>query len=463
MTMIQEQKVGYLNRGQMHFYQGEGVNFIIDNPRCCTWFEPGLGKTITTLTAVVDLFDDFEIYRVLVVGPLRVVRKTWPDEIRAWSHTKKLRYTVIDGTAAEREKLALRDTAIHLISRDLLHWLVDFWNGDMPYDMVVLDEASSFRNHTSRRTKAAKIVCSQMKRVVQLTGTPAPNGLHQVWSQIYLLDNGARLGHTFTDFKSRWFDYDPYAQRLTPKGHAERVIHERLKDICFTLKSEDYLELPELISRNVLVEMDDAQKQTYKKLQKDAVLQMEGTDLAAFNAAALAQKLLQYANGAVYLETGQYQVFHEGKTEALRDIVDEAAGEPVLVVYNYKSDLERLKKAFPAGVKIDSDDSINRWNAGQLEVAFIHPKSGGMGLNLQAGGRIIVWFGLTWDLEDYEQMKKRLHRQGQTKPVIMHHLVTAGTIDETVVAVLPQKAAVQNRLLDAMKRHVEEVLTSTDS
>lgn len=444
-------------RDDLKHYQKVGSDFIVDKMKLALYWEMGLGKTVTTLTAMRDLFDDFEICRVLVVGPLRVVRKAWPDEIQNWEHTKDLSFTVIDGTLAQRTKLACANTMIHLVSRDSLRWLVAFWRGALPYDMLVLDEAQSFRAQSSQRWRAALVASTRVKRIVELTGTPTPNGLHQVWAQIHLLDHGARLGHTYTSFKDRWMDYNPFSRRLEAKPHAEKAIHDRLRDICFTLKSEDYLDLPEWIDRTVKIELTPAQQAQYDKLEADAVLAFGDTEITAFNAGALAGKLLQYANGAVYVDGKKYEVFHNAKIDALRDIVEESAGESVLVAYNYKSDLERLQLAFPSGVKIDSNFSIRLWNAGLAEIAFIHPQSGGLGLNLQAGGRIIVWFGLTWDLEMYQQLIKRLHRQGQEKPVIVHHLVCEGTIDERVIGAISAKAAAQDRFLDAMKRLVAKV------
>lgn len=445
-------------RTALRRFQNAAVEFGHQTPRCAYFMQMGLGKTITTLTLLRDLFDQFEIYRVLIVGPLRVIRQSWPAEIAAWEHTRDMSYTVIDANSVKKkERLACSDTMIHLVSRDSLKWLVEFWRGALPYDMIVLDESSSFRNASSNRWKAALVASVRVKRLVELTGTPAPNGLHQLWAQIHLLDHGQRLGHTYTSFKDRWMDYDPYAQRLTAKPHAEKVIHDRLKDICFTLKSEDYLELPPRIDRNVLLQLTEAQQAQYDKLERDAILALPEGEIATFNAGALAAKLLQFANGAVYTEGKDYQVFHDAKIEALKDIVDDANGEAVLVAYNYKSDLARLKTAFPSGMQIDSDESITLWNQSKLDIAFAHPMSAGLGLNLQAGGRIIVWFGLSWDLELYQQFCARLHRQGQTKPVIIHHLVCAGTIDESVIHALPAKAAVQDRLMDAMKRRIESV------
>ncbi|MES3001349.1 MAG: DEAD/DEAH box helicase [Pseudomonadota bacterium] len=445
-------------RSALHHYQDAAVEFGRKNEKCAIWAEMGLGKTPITLTLLRDLFDDFEIYRVLIVAPLRVIRTSWPNEIAAWEHTHGMSYTVIDGQQNQKKKLACSDTMIHLISRDSLKWLVEFWRGALPYDVLVLDEASSFRSQSSQRWRAALVASTRVKRIIELTGTPTPNGLHQAWAQIHLLDHGARLGHTYTSFKDRWLDYNPFTQKLTAKPHAEKVIHERLRDICFTLKAEDYLDLPARIDRNVMTELTPEQQAQYEKLERDAVLEMDAGEITAFSAGALAAKCLQFSSGAVYDADKNYTVFHDAKIEALRDIIDEANGEPVLVAYNYKSDLARLKKAFPGGMQIDTDESITLWNEGKLDIAFAHPQSAGLGLNLQAGGRVIVWFALTWNLELKQQFDARLHRQGQTKPVIIHHLVCAGTIDEDVMQALPAKAAVQNRLMDAMKRRIERVL-----
>lgn len=442
------------SREELRHYQLAAYNFARDHKKSALFLDMGLGKTVTALTLAADFLANFEAAKVLIVGPKRVVRKTWPDEIGEWEHTKHLSYTVIDGTEKQRERATRELTSIHTISRDNVRWLLDHWWKALPYDYVIIDESSSFRNASAKRWMAMRLIASKARRVTLLTGTPAPNGLHQLWGQITLLDGGQRLKQTYSIFKELWFNEDTYSRKITPKAHAEAAIHERIKDICFTLRSEDYLELPPITYNDIKIELGPEEAAQYKTLATEAILEVAGESITAFNAGALAGKLLQYANGAVYLEEKRHHVFHDGKIEALKDIVDAAQGEPVLVAYNYKSDLERLREAFPDGRLIDTDESIDDWNAGKIEVAFAQPQSVGVGLNLQRGGAIMVWFGLTWDLELYLQLIKRIWRSGQEKPVVIHHLVAEGTIDETVAATIRSKDATQNRLLDAMKRDI---------
>ena len=442
------------SREELRNYQLAAYTFARDNKKSALFLDMGLGKTVTALTLAVDFLDNFEAAKVLIVGPKRVIRKTWPDEIGEWEHTQHLSYTVIDGSEKQRERATRENTSIHTISRDNVRWLLDYWWKDLPYDYVIIDESSSFRNASAKRWMAMRLICSKARRVTLLTGTPAPNGLHQLWGQITILDGGKRLKQTYSIFKELWFNEDSYSRTISPKPHAEAAIHERIKDICFTLRSEDYLELPPITYNDIKIGLDEDEAAQYKKLQTEAILEVAGEEITAFNAGTLAGKLLQYANGAVYLEDKKYHVFHDGKIEALRDIVDAAQGEPVLVAYNYKSDLARLKEAFPDGRVIDTDASIDDWNAGKIEVAFAQPQSVGVGLNLQKGGAVMVWFGLTWDLEMYLQLIKRIWRSGQEKPVVIHHLVAEGTIDETVAKTIRAKDATQNRLLDAMKRDI---------
>lgn len=447
-----------LTRDDLRHYQHAAYGFAYEHKRCALFLDMGLGKTVTSLTLASDLLDSFEAGRVLVVGPRRVVRKTWPDEMKDWAHLNHLSYTVIDGTEKQRERRAEESTSIHLISRDNVRWLLDYFWKRLPYDMVIVDESSSFRNSTAKRWMAMRLIGSKAERLILLTGTPAPNGLHQLWGQITLLDGGQRLKSTYSAFKELWFNEDPYARSLEPKAHAEKAIHAKIEDICFTLRSEDYLELPPISYNDIKIGLEPDELAQYKTLETEAILEVAGEEITAFNAGALAGKLLQYANGAVYVEGKRFHTFHDGKIEALKDIVDAAQGEPVLVAYNYQSDLARLQEAFPNGMVIDTDESIDAWNSGFVEVAFAQPASVGVGLNLQKGGAIMVWFGLTWDLELYLQLIKRIWRSGQEKPVVIHHLIAEGTIDETVAAVIRAKDATQNRLLNAMKKTLAKVV-----
>ncbi|WP_018694522.1 DEAD/DEAH box helicase [Algicola sagamiensis] len=441
-----------LNRDMLHPYQHRSVDFIKHTPFCALWVDMGLGKTVSTLTAIADFIADFEVSRVLIIAPLRVAQHTWPSEIHNWKHTQHLSFEVISGTPQARMEKLYRDTDIHLINRELVPWLVDVFKKEWPYDMVVIDESSSFKSYQAKRFKALKKTLPRLHRMVQLTGTPASNGLMDIWTQIFLLDKGERLGKTISKYRLTYFNQDYMGYNWTLREGAEDAIYEKLQDICLTLSAEDYLDLPKRVDNVIPIPLGQKQKRQYQDLERDFLLLLEEAEIEAVSAAALSGKLLQFCNGALYIdEAGRYEEIHTLKIDALKEIIEDANG-PVLVAYNYKSDLARLKKAFPEAQTLDkSNRTIERWNEGKIDILLAHPASAGHGLNLQQGGSIIVWFGLNWSLELYQQFNGRLHRQGQTKPVIIHHLAVEDSVDMSLLKALAYKNTTQKALLDALK------------
>lgn len=443
-----------------HGYQTFSEEHLIQHKAAALFLEMGLGKTVATLTAINRLmFDYLDINRVLVIAPKKVMQSTWTDERDKWDHLRHLRITKIEGTERDR-KLALRKkTEIHIISRDNVAWLVTYLGCAWPYDMVVIDELSSFKSPKAIRFRQLRKVIPLSKRVVGLTGTPAPNSLIDLWAQIYLLDGGERLGKNITHFRDTYFT--PGKRRGAQvfsydlkKGTPEQQIYKLIGDICVSMKAEDYLKLPEKISRIVSVNMPAEVAARYKSFEQELIMEMDtGEVINAANAAALCNKLLQFANGSVYDEEKRSHHTHDEKLEALDEIIEAAGGRPVLVFYWYKSDLERLQARFKEYKprKLNTEQDIKDWNAGKIQVMFAQPQSAGHGLNLQAGGNIIVWFGLTWSLELYQQANARLYRQGQEMAVIIHHLVAKGTIDEDVMMTLERKADGQNALMHAVR------------
>lgn len=422
-----------------------------------TWV---FGKTVISLTAINELlYNYFDVSNVLVIAPLRVAQTTWPGEVKKWGHLQHLTLSKVLGSAKER-RLALNTPAdIHIINRENVKWLVEECGKEWPFDMVVIDELSSFKSNKAKRFRALRKVRPRIKRIVGLTGTPAPNGLIDLWPQIYLLDQGERLGKTVTGYRNRYFNpgrrngYVVYDWVLKPG--AEEAIYEKLDDICVSMKSEDWLQMPERIDREVVVRIPEAARARYDQLERDLLLPYESGDVTADNAAVLSNKLLQMANGAVYDENGSTREIHQAKLEALDDILEAANGQPVLVFYNYQHDRDRILKHIPTARVLDTEDDIEKWNQGEIPVMLAHPASAGHGLNLQAGGSVIVWFGLTWSLELYQQANARLYRQGQNKSVIIHHLVAEGTIDEDVMRALEHKDTGQEALLAAVKARIE--------
>jgi SNF2 family DNA or RNA helicase len=447
-------------RDEMHGYQNAAVQFVKDTKKCALFIDMGLGKTVSVLTAIRELQLDLELGRVLVVGPPRVARKTWPDEIKSWEHTRKITHTSLQTTPKQRLKRLHDATDIHLISSDLIPWLDQETCGQHDYDMIVIDESSFFKNQSAKRWKAMRRLVANARYVVLLTGTPAANGLQDLWGQMFLLDGGSRLGHDESSFRQRYFDQG-YGEHASPsaKAFAEKSIKRRIEDICFTLLDKDYAELPPRVDNRVVVDLDPEMMKTYKRFAREYVLELiDGREVTALSAAALTQKLQQVANGIVLREdpdTGAKhpQFLHRTKLDALKDIVAEANGEPIIVAYSHVADIAAIKKEFPHAVLLGNNPkTIDEWNAGNIQMMIAHPKSGGHGLNLQFGGSIIVWYGLTWSLELYMQLNKRLHRKGQTRTTVVHHIIAAGTIDETVMEALLAKDQTQSSFLESLRR-----------
>jgi SNF2 family DNA or RNA helicase len=423
----------------------------------------GLGKTIITLTAIQDLiYDMFEVSRVLIVAPRTVAESTWQDEARKWEHLH-LRFSTVLGPAQKRIAALQRPADCYVINRENVVWLCDYYKYRLPFDMLVIDESSSFKNPRAKRFRALRKCLPCFSRVVILTGTPAPNNLIDIWSQIYLLDRGEALGKVITAYRDRYFKPDKmngyivYSYRLKD-SRAEQEIYDAIDPLCMSLKASDYLTMPARIDNVVKVVMPPDAEKAYKQMSRDLVLGM-GSDeeITAANAAALSNKLLQMANGRVYNDDGAVTDIHSAKIEKLAEIVEQNDGKPILVFYSYKHDLSRLRLHFPDARVLQGADELRAWNAGKIPMLLAHPASTAYGLNLQAGGNIIVWYGLTWSLEQYQQANARLYRQGQDKPVIINHLVTKGTIDEQVMKALKNKAAGQEALLMAVKAEIKAI------
>lgn len=436
----------------LHAYQRRAVEFIKDRQCCGLALDMGLGKTVSTLTAVSDLFDQFAIGRVLVIAPLRVAQSVWAQEARKWDHLQHLSIAVVTGAERARQAPLNAGAQITVINRENVPWLVKGLK-KWPFDMVVVDESSSFKNPSSKRFRALRKVREFINRIVLLTGTPSPNGLLDLWSQQFLIDVGESLGKTMTGYRDRFFNPGFMGYTWTPKDTADKEIHKLIGSLWLSMSASDYLQLPERLNLFEIVNLPPAVLKDYARFEKDLLLELaSGELLEAQSAAVLANKLLQWCNGAVYRE-GAVEVLHDAKIEALREIIENNPGENILVAYNYRHDLARLQAAFPDLVVLDKTQTvIDDWNAGKIRLLAAHPQSAGHGLNLQDGGALCVWFGLCWSLEYYQQFNARLHRQGQTKPVRIVHLVAAGCLDERVVSVIRQKAATQNDLLRALNK-----------
>lgn len=441
-------------RSDLHEYQRKGIEFILKNRRCGLFLSMGLGKTTTTLTAISDLRDGFAVSKTLVIAPLRVANSVWLQETRIWDHLKHLEVSICTGSERNRISALSREADIYVINRENVAWLVETYGKKWPFDCVVIDEASSFKSSSSQRFKALKKVLPYTEYMILLTGTPSPNGLLDIWSQIYLIDFGERLGRTMTAYKQRFFESDYMGYKFFPREGAAEKIHDLIKPIAMSMKAEDYLELPDRIDLVEKVELPPATLKEYREFEKHLLAELpEGEEIEAVSAAVLANKLLQWCNGALYTDDkGNWAEVHKVKVEALADLIEQNEGENILVAYNYKTDLERLQKAFPQGRALDKNpQTVIDWNNGEIPLLFAHPASAGHGLNLQKGGSMIVWFGLNWSLELYQQFNARLHRQGQDKPVRIIHIVAEGCIDERVMAVLADKDAQQSKLLNALK------------
>jgi SNF2 family DNA or RNA helicase len=447
-----------------HKYQEYAIERIIDTPAIGLFLEMGLGKTVITLTALDQLkYDYFDANKILVIAPLRVAEDTWSRESQKWDHLKHLRISKILGDRKQREKALQADADLYIINRENVEWLVSTTGNKWPFDTVIVDELSSFKSHSAKRFRALRRVRPLINRIIGLTGTPAPNGLMDLWSQVYLLDQGERLGKTITGYRDRYFIAGARSGHVVydwkQKKESEEAVYSKISDICISMKSEDWLDMPERIDRIVPVKLDATSREKYRQLERDMLLPMVDADIVANTAAVLSNKLLQLANGAAYDECKGVREIHSAKLDALEDILEATNGHPILLFYSYKHDLDRVRFRFKQtkilrkgaeGVKDIAD-----WNAGKIPLLAVHPASAGHGLNLQDGGNTIVWFGLTWSLELYQQAIARLLRQGQKKNVIVHHLVAEGTMDEDVMAALEDKAAGQEALMTAVKARIE--------
>ncbi|HJF53940.1 MAG TPA: DEAD/DEAH box helicase [Limosilactobacillus coleohominis] len=440
-----------------HKYQQYATQFILDHPVAAILLDMGLGKSVITLTAIKDLIDHGEVQRVLVVAPLRVAKQTWPEELNKWDHLKDLTYSVITGNKNQRIKAAQQDVDIYIINRENLKWLIE---SAIPfdYDMLVIDELSSFKSYRSQRFRALKKVRPLIKRVVGLTGTPSSNGLMDLWAEFRVLDMGKRLGRFISYYRAKYFDPDKrnMYQVFTykPKPGAEQSIYRAIDDITISMKSKDYLQLPLLTMDTVPVKMSPSEQAIYDELNAQLVVSTQGKQIDALNAASLSNKLCQMANGCVYDDQQQVVQIHQRKLDALEDLIEAANGKAVLIAYWFKHDLTQIKQRFAAR-EIKTIKDIQDWNAGHIPLALIHPASAGHGLNLQAGGSTLIWYGLTWSLELYQQTNARLWRQGQQQPVVIYHLITQGTIDENILASLKRKDKTQNSLINAVKANLK--------
>lgn len=451
-----------------HKYQLTAINHVINVPKCGLFLDMGLGKTVSTLTAIKELkYNRFQVNKVLIIAPKKVAEGTWSKEKDKWNHTKDFRVSLVLGSQQKRIKALSVNADLYIINRENIPWLVDYLRNDWYFDTVVIDESSSFKNSRSKRFKALKMVLPKINRLIELTGTPSPNGVEDLWAQIYLLDQGTRLEKYITHFRAKYmepnkrnrsqiFDYK------IKDGVYDSIIN-KISDICISMKSEDYLELPDLSYNEIPVILNDKARRDYDKMERDFVLELEGAEdeITAVNAAALSNKLLQISNGAVYDNSGIYTEVHDAKIEAFLELVERLQGKSLLVFYNFQHDRDRIKKALEKSDLIvkelkttqDEDD----WNAGKIDILLTHPASAAYGLNLQEGGNHVCWFGLSWNLEHYQQANKRLHRQGQKEKVIIHHLVTQGTRDEDVMRALDNKAGVQEEIMQSLKARIKKV------
>ena len=442
-----------------HKYQKMAIQKVIDTPRVGLFLDMGLGKTVITLTAIDQLmYWDFEIEKVLVIAPLRVAEDTWSRECQKWEHLKHIKIVKVLGKESQREKAICKKGDIYIINRENIVWLVEYLKQigkKWFFDMTVIDELSSFKSPKSQRFKALKKYIMLSKRVVGLTGTPAPNGFMDLWSQLYLIDGGERLGKTLTYYREKYFMPNQRNAttifNYTVKKGAENAIKQQISDICMSMQANDWLDLPQRMDLLQTVQFSELERKRYEKFEKDSYLQFLNEEITANSAAALTNKLLQYCNGAVYTEKDVFIETNRKKLEKLEEIVDTANGQPILCFYNFRFDCDSIIKKFPFAVKLEGENDIKNWNDGNIPLLLVHPKSAGHGLNLQQGGNIIVWFGLNWSLELYQQANARLHRQGQQKTVIIHHLIVENSIEQRVFQSLQKKENVQEGLLQALK------------
>lgn len=442
-----------------HSYQEYAIRYIETHPFSALLIDMGLGKTSITLTAIRNLlFDSFEVCKVLVIAPLRVAKNTWTDEIKKWEHLSTLTYSLIVGNENERLSALNEKADIYIINRENVDWLVNKSGYKFDFDMVVIDELSSFKNHQSKRFKSLMKVRPLVKRIVGLTGTPSSNGLMDLFAEFKILDMGKRLGYFIGQYRNTYFKPDkmngPIVYSYKPLPNAENAIYEKISDITVSMKANEYLKMPELLTSNYVVELSNSEKNQYDEMKKSLVLEITDGEITASNAASLSNKLCQLSNGAIYDDEQNIVEIHDRKLEALEDIIESMNGKPLLIAYWYRHDLERIKSRFSVR-EIKTSEDISDWNDGKIPVALIHPASAGHGLNLQNGGSTLVWFGLTWSLELYQQTNARLYRQGQKNTVVIQHIITKGTIDEQILKALQKKNKTQADLIDAVRANLE--------
>lgn len=438
-----------------HSYQEYAIKFIESHPISALFLDMGLGKTSITLTAVNELlFDSFEVRKVLVIAPLRVAKNTWCDEIKKWDHLNNIKYSVAVGTEKERISALNEKADIYIINRENVDWLVNKSGYKFDFDMVVIDELSSFKNHQSKRFKSIMKIRPKVKRIVGLTGTPSSNGLMDLFAEFKVLDLGERLGYFIGQYRNTYFKPDKTNGAIVysykPLPNAEDSIYEKISDITVSMKASEYLKMPELVISNYQVEMSEDEKKQYDEMKKNLICEIKDGEITVSNAGSLSNKLSQFANGAVYDDEQNIVEIHSRKLDALEDIIESMNGKPLLVAYWYKHDLQRIKKRFDVR-EIKTSKDIADWNKEKIPVALIHPASAGHGLNLQSGGSTLVWFGLTWSLELYQQTNGRLYRQGQKNTVVIQHIVTKGSIDEQILKALERKNKTQEDLIEAVK------------
>ena len=441
-----------------HNYQNYAKDFILAHKVSALFLDCGLGKTITTLTAINELmYDSFEISKVLIIAPLRVAQSTWKEEIEKWDHLNLLRYSVAVGDEKERLKALKQKSDIYIINRENVDWLVTKSGIDFNFSMLIIDELSSFKSHTSKRFKSLLKIRPYFERVVGLTGTPSSNGLMDLWAEFRVLDLGERLGRYITHYRNEYFLPDKRNGAVIfsykPQLNAEERIYRRLADMTISMKSTEYLKMPELILNELEINLDEKDQIKYKKFKKEMVMTIQEKEIDAINAASLSNKLIQLANGSIYDEDKKFYEVHNKKLDKLEEIIESANGKPVLVAYWFKADKERIEKRFKVR-EIKTADDIKQWNKGMIDLALIHPASAGHGLNLQSGGSTLVWFSLTWSLELYQQTNARLYRQGQKDTVVIHHLITKNTIDEDIMKSLKRKDKTQEALMKAVKARI---------
>lgn len=442
-----------------HPYQAYAINRIVEDRRVGLFLSMGLGKTVITLTAIQQLiYDRFDVERVLIIAPKKVAEGTWQAECRKWDHLADLRISTVLGTAQQRAAALEAPADIYVINRENVIWLTE--QGQWKFDMVVVDESSSFKNPSAKRFKALRKQLGRIARLVILTGTPAPNGIEDLWSQVYLLDRGDRLEHTITAYRERYFDYNPWRHEYTPKPGAFEAVQRKIADICVSMKAEDWLTLPDLIVDDIPVVLDPEAEEVYRQLERDMVLEVSDTEITALSAAALTGKLLQLCGGSVYDEDHGAHEIHTAKIEALGELVEQLHGESAILFYGFRHEIPRLKKAFD-GLRVRSLDGAadaDAWNRGEVDILLAHPASCAYGLNLQDGGHHVIWYTLTWSLELYQQANARLHRQGQGHPVIVHRLLVDGGMDHAVAKALSDKTDTQEALINALKAKIREAI-----